>query len=76
MDIRNAANGANEMTTKERRNEAQRVADANDGEIIYIDDDADFFQIRHTIRATENGITGDYSVITNFEWNEFRYEGF
>ena len=42
----------------------------------YDPDDADYFEIQHTVRGTVLGIEADAIVTTHFEWNEFRFEGF
>ncbi|MHB8459854.1 MAG: hypothetical protein ACYDB6_07275 [Candidatus Limnocylindrales bacterium] len=68
--------GATKMTKQERTTEAERIATAFKGTILIIEDDAQFFQVRHTLRGLFNGIEADAIVITNFEWNEFRFEGF
>jgi hypothetical protein len=64
------------MTKQERTTEAERIAEVLEGTIVHIDADADFFQVLHTARGLVNGIEGDAMVITNFEWNEYRFEGF
>ncbi|HEY8870644.1 MAG TPA: hypothetical protein VIM30_14820 [Candidatus Limnocylindrales bacterium] len=64
------------MTKEQRAIEAQRIAEANEGTITFIEDDAEYFEIRHTVRGTINGIEADAIVSTHFEWNEFRFEGF
>jgi hypothetical protein len=77
-DIRNAAGRTEQraMTKQERTAEARRIARANEGRIIYLSDDAEYFEVGHTLHGIDRGVERDARVVTHFEWNEFRFEGF
>lgn len=64
------------MTVQQLQAEAQMIADANGGSIVYMSDDATFFQVRHVVGTLVDGIEAESDGTTNFELVEDRFEGF